>query len=566
MNIPRILTALSFFVLTTGAAAQVDGTHPKKKCRLHCQPTERKIYYPESDRRSGETLRGPRTVIARDLNTLRYEYIFTSVATYQQTPDAWTKLTNINPIPQPSAPNVKAPSGSAPSRPGGNSRKAQLPQDIQDLIDRVITIENEDGQRIQTIDDDQRTVLDNQSNLSASQRRANAALVSVDSAGANLISWLTNNTTGVADQLIPQIDARLADPIFLAGTTSTWPSFDEISTVRNSSEGLKISLSAFKPAFDRFVPKQTASLELVKHDILSKVDGLKKKTKPDTTSINALTETVDDIETEETRLTDAAALLQWETSQNDAILTALPELESASPKYATFQKSQTTLKTWKTKLESTKATYAKYPNGDFDGNPFQKQTTSDCEFAFGGGKTIAITLARRDLTPGSDPKNSETVLSLTVQCTSPISFSAGVAFSTIGVREFAIQPVPNSPGSTTTTNRFVVSSQSSFHPLPLGMVHTRLCEFNDSVSVHFTFGLAGNIKGQNSGGSSAEFLLGPSLALFRTVFLTPGLHIGQKAMLSGFNVGDPVPSNVTSPPLRTSYVKGFGFAITFTKP
>jgi hypothetical protein len=177
-----------------------------------------------------------------------------------------------------------------------------------------------------------------------------------------------------------------------------------------------------------------------------------------------------------------------------------------------------------------------------------------------------VTLSRKDLLPGSDPKNSETILSVTVQCTSPLSVSAGVAFDTIQETTFGIQAVPTMAGSTTTTNTFVVTSQSSFHPVPMGMAHARLCEFGDTVSLHFSFGVGAGIKSQDAGGSSAEFLIGPSVALFRSVFLTPGLYLGQRASLSGFKVGDPVPSSVTAPPLKTSYVPGFGFAITFTKP
>ena len=65
----------------------------------------------------------------------------------------------------------------------------------------------------------------------------------------------------------------------------------------------------------------------------------------------------------------------------------------------------------------------------------------------------------------------------------------------------------------------------------------------------------------------AEFLIGPSFSLFRTMFLTPGLQIGTKTVIGGgFNIGDTVSSNITTVPLEKSYTTGFGFAITFTKP
>jgi hypothetical protein len=154
-----------------------------------------------------------------------------------------------------------------------------------------------------------------------------------------------------------------------------------------------------------------------------------------------------------------------------------------------------------------------------------------------------------------------------VECTSPFTVSAGVAFSTVGEHEFAIQPTPVTPGSTTTQNTFVETNDSGIHPLPLGMIHVRLHETNSRLSWHGSFGLAGNFRSQSAGGSNAEFLIGGSLALFRTVFLTPGLYIGQKTSLgAGFTLNSAVPASITQPPLQKSYKSAFGFAITFTKP
>jgi len=57
------------------------------------------------------------------------------------------------------------------------------------------------------------------------------------------------------------------------------------------------------------------------------------------------------------------------------------------------------------------------------------------------------------------------------------------------------------------------------------------------------------------------------LSLFRTMYITSGVHIGKQASLAGgFRVGDQVPSGITSPPIQTSYKAGLGLAITFTKP
>ena len=113
-------------------------------------------------------------------------------------------------------------------------------------------------------------------------------------------------------------------------------------------------------------------------------------------------------------------------------------------------------------------------------------------------------------------------------------------------------------------------NDSRLHPMPIAMVHLRLADWdNHKFAFHASFGVAGNIKGQESGGSAAEFLPGVALSFWRTMFLTIGPHIGTKAELAGgFKEGDQVPSDITSiqGQVKRSYTVGFGFAVTFTKP
>jgi len=563
MNTLRLSVVGLCTVLVVGTAS---AQTKQQKCKLHCNPRLPAVYHPENDRKSGDILRGPRTVVAEDLNTLRYEYVFNTTTTFQKTPDVWATLTSMSLTLPSGAPAVTAQAGktkAAAARVAAGA--AQFPGPVQALLDRVVALQNEDAQRFATLDAHNGELTTSLDALAGLQQGANSAMSSVTLASGNLTSFLSN-TSGIADELIPAINRELADPIFVAGLNATWPRFADVSGLQTNSTALKNALAAFKALFDPFVPKQTAALALLKQDCQTELNTLKQQRNPDQNSIAALNDALQDIAAEETALTDNATLLQWEVAQNDSIVTALPDLLPSSSKYGNFQQNQTILNYWKGRMTDTAAKYAAFHAGTSQVNPFERQTTSDCEFAFGGGKTSAVTLSRKDLLPGSDPKNSETVLSVSVQCTSPLSISAGVGFDTIGEKTFGIQAVANPAGSTTTTNTFVVKSQSSFHPVPIGMAHARLCELNNTVSFHFSLGVAAGIKSQDAGGSSAEFLIGPSLGLFRSVFLTPGLYIGQNASLSGYKVGDPVPSSITSPPLRTSYTTGFGFSITFTKP
>jgi hypothetical protein len=155
----------------------------------------------------------------------------------------------------------------------------------------------------------------------------------------------------------------------------------------------------------------------------------------------------------------------------------------------------------------------------------------------------------------------------TLTCASPFAVSAGVEFSTIPSSEFAIVKSPGGANNTS-INTFGYSSNSSFHPLPVAIVHVRLWESRDQrYAFHASAGASGNIQGQNSGGSSAEFLLGGSFSFFRTMFVSAGLHIGTQNYLGGgFKIGQQVPSDVTTVPVTKSYTTGFGLAITFTKP
>lgn len=152
-------------------------------------------------------------------------------------------------------------------------------------------------------------------------------------------------------------------------------------------------------------------------------------------------------------------------------------------------------------------------------------------------------------------------------CASPFAVSAGVEFSTIRSQEFGI--IKSAGGANNTSiNKFGLTSDSAVHPLPIALIHVRLWESMDHrFACHATAGASGNIQGQNSGGSSAEFLTGASLSFFRTMFITAGLHIGTKSRLAGgFNVGDTVPSDISSVQVTKSYTTGVGIAITFTKP
>src|SRR5260221_11164050 len=163
-------------------------------------------------------------------------------------------------------------------------------------------------------------------------------------------------------------------------------------------------------------------------------------------------------------------------------------------------------------------------NQQLNPDPFMMRIAGSCDYAFSTTKQTAIPRPATDQLPGKWAAAPATVLSVTVECASPFNVSAGVAFSTIPDREFAIQPVATPPGSTTTTNQFALTADSSFHPLALGMVSARTCVPNEAIAFHLRFGLAGSFKTQITGLTDAEIPIQPSIFFFLTWYITPELH------------------------------------------
>jgi hypothetical protein len=196
-----------------------------------------------------------------------------------------------------------------------------------------------------------------------------------------------------------------------------------------------------------------------------------------------------------------------------------------------------------------------------------------CGNIFNQNASRTISLVTVDETPTLDG-NSPTVKTqdpfLTVTCASPIALSAGVGFSSIRQKEFAIIKSAGSTPGGPSVAKFGTLSDSAFRPMPAAYVHARLKESADhKLGLHATLGVSGNIQGQDSGGSSAEFLTGFSLSLWRTIYISVGAHIGtQSELAGGFHEGDVVPSDITTiqGQVKRSYTGGFGFAFSFGKP
>jgi hypothetical protein len=200
----------------------------------------------------------------------------------------------------------------------------------------------------------------------------------------------------------------------------------------------------------------------------------------------------------------------------------------------------------------------------------EKSTPEVCLHLFNRNQSSAVSISYSDLTPtlsGSNPTTGKTDPFITVTCGSPFSLSVGADFSLIPSPQFAIVKSPGGMNNTS-VNEFGTLSNSAVNPMPIVMANVRVLDwFDHLLAAHASFGVSGNFQGQSSGGSSADFLAGGSLSVWRTMFLTLGVQIGAKPTLAGgFQVGQTVPSDVTTVQVSKSYTTGFGLAITFTKP
>lgn len=198
-----------------------------------------------------------------------------------------------------------------------------------------------------------------------------------------------------------------------------------------------------------------------------------------------------------------------------------------------------------------------YTHIDIDCGAFSVQTVPN-----------TINLVTYDYTPtlsGGDPTKAGPTGFTTVNCSTPFTISAGVGFSTIEQKTFAILQTPDGKGGT--INTFGTTNDSKVTPIALAITHVRLRDWlNHRLGIYGSFGVGGNLQ---TDANAVYFLPGASIALWRFMYFTAGAGIGSRTgLISGYKEGDTVPTGITSISgvTKNSRTAGFGFAVTFTKP
>jgi hypothetical protein len=235
--------------------------------------------------------------------------------------------------------------------------------------------------------------------------------------------------------------------------------------------------------------------------------------------------------------------------------TQLTGLKSSGQQGNAFRESQNKLRLWLPIIEGLRT------------SSFSLTAKVGCSFAFDRNKRTKVSLVKRDrMAPAGGTPSTEEIV--TVVCSSPLSVSGGFGFSGLDERQIVFvqstkDVTTNGVTAPVVINRFGFTNRSSFRTLPVLLLNTRFWEPNDTFALHISAGAAVDVK-TGEGGTDLEFVVGPSISFMRSLFITPGLHIGRVPRLTGgFEIGQEVPAGVSTPPLEKFWQKGFVTTFTY---
>jgi hypothetical protein len=147
-----------------------------------------------------------------------------------------------------------------------------------------------------------------------------------------------------------------------------------------------------------------------------------------------------------------------------------------------------------------------------------------------------------------------------------ISASIGPLVTTLPARSYNSQSAPLPAGSSTTQNILSVGNNSNINVLAAGLVNVHLPTIQSMpwAGLAFSAGPVYQLGNNSPSVSSLGVFFGLSAHLFRAVYLTPGVHIGQFADFpAGFYPGAVIPSGFgTLTPVKRDTAH-FAIGITF---
>lgn len=261
-------------------------------------------------------------------------------------------------------------------------------------------------------------------------------------------------------------------------------------------------------------------------------------------------------------LTNNKAIYDYVDSRIDQLhdlVDAVRSTGAADASATKFAEAKRKLRQWRNRLKSVQA----QGESAFSYEPIDV----DCSFAFSDNKETKLTLIKQDLLApeGTDPSRQELI---TVVCSSPFSISGGFAFSSVNEREFVFVPstktvTENGQPVQRVINRFGFRNNSSFRPIPLLLLNTRVHEWDDDYALHLSAGAGVDIK-TGEAGTDIEYIVGPSISFKRSMFITAGAHIARVPKLAGgFQLDQEVPDGISEPPIEKAWKPGFIISFTY---
>lgn len=156
---------------------------------------------------------------------------------------------------------------------------------------------------------------------------------------------------------------------------------------------------------------------------------------------------------------------------------------------------------------------------------------------------------------------------LTWNCgeTDILTLSAGPLITTLPYRTYNQQLVPN-PGGTGTQNVLVVSGTSNVNVLAAALLNYHFPAFPHQPQWTGLALSVGPVYALNSAPSVSKLglFVGGSIQMYRSVFVTPGIHIGEFADFpAGFHSGSPIPPNFGNLTPVTRNTAHFAIGVTF---
>jgi len=373
-------------------------------------------------------------------------------------------------------------------------------------------------------------------------------------------------------------DQAISDISFLRQTTSLLASDAVITAVKNGYFGLKDDLNTALTAPAAFIP--TDQPDGQQAILLSEAQAQESRLAVLPLDYADGSQTTFECEGSEANVSWSAwygkckdAVYTPLKSVLDANLQAANDLANTSDNVKALKKEVAIVKYWDSLFSNlglrTSIMKSDLPSLDISAG-FYQHVVIRCGVLFNQTSNSSINIVTTDLGPTlqgatitSKPGNAFVIVS----CGTPFAVSAGVGFSTIRQRQFAI--LQSSDGKGGTVNTFGLTNDSGINPVALAIAHVRLLEWDrHKYAFYASLGIAGSLQNQSSS-SPVQFLPGISVSFWRTMYITAGPQIGTETSLTGgYKIGDTVPSGVSSVTglLKTSRAVGLGLAITFTKP